>query len=164
MRAVCVCTILLLASATTAFAQLSSQLVVSGLSLPVVVVQDPTQPNVQFIVEQGGRIRVVRNAQVEAVDFIDLTPLVLSGGERGLLGLAFAPDYATSRRFFVNYTRQPDGHTVISRYVRSASNPLQSDPSSRFDLRWPDGNSFIFQPFANHNGSWVPSNHPLAGG
>ena len=137
---------------TPALAQLSSQLVVSGLSSPVAVVQDPTQPNVQFIVEQAGRIRVVRNGQLLASDFIDLTPLVLSGGERGLLGLAFAPDYATSRRFFVNYTRRPDGHTVISRYRRSATDPVRADAASRFDLRWPGGNAFIAQPFANHNG------------
>ena len=76
------------------------------------MVQDPTQPNVQFVVEQGGKIRVVRDGALLPVDFLDLTTLVLSGGERGLLGLAFAPDYATSRRFFVNYTRQTDGHTV----------------------------------------------------
>src|SRR4029453_11794978 len=87
-----------------------------------------------------------------ASDFLDLTPLVLSGGEQGLLGLAFAPDYATSRRFFVNYTRQPDGHTVISRYQRSVSDPVQANPASRFDLHWPGGNTFILQPFANHNG------------
>src|SRR5688572_10932235 len=99
-----------------AFAQLSSDLIISGLSAPVAVVQDPMQPNVQFVVEQDGRIRIVRSRQLEPFDFLDLTPLVLSGGERGLLGLAFAPDYATSRRFFVNYTRQPDGHTVIARY------------------------------------------------
>ena len=143
--------ILSLLTATPALAQLSSQLVVSGLSAPVAVVQDPTQPNVQFVVEQGGKIRVVRDGALLPVDFLDLTPLVLSGGERGLLGLAFAPDYATSRRFFVNYTRQTDGHTVISRYQRSVSDPVVATSGSRFDLRWPDGNTFILQPFANHN-------------
>ena len=152
MRALLLLVAVLLLGAWDAAAQLSSQLVVSGLSAPVAVVQDPTQPNVQFVVEQGGRIRVVRNNAIESADFLDITPLVLSGGERGLLGLAFAPDYATSRRFFVNYTRQPDGHTVISRYRRSAGDPLSADASSRFDLRWPDGNAFITQPFANHNG------------
>ena len=136
---------------SSALAQLASELVASGLVLPVEVVQDPTQPNVQFIVEQGGRIRVVRNDQLEPVDFLDLTSIVISGGERGLLGLAFAPDYAVSRRFFVNYTRQPDGHTVIARYRRSATDPLRADPSSRFDLVWPTGNRFIAQPFENHN-------------
>jgi glucose/arabinose dehydrogenase len=152
MRVVGWVAILSALSVCPAFAQLSSQLVVSGLTFPVAVVQDPTQPAVQFVVEQGGRIRVVRNGQLDAIDFLDLTPLVLSGGERGLLGLAFAPDYASSRRFFVNYTRQPDGHTVIARYLRSAGDPLRADPSSAFPLRWPDGNEFITQPFANHNG------------
>src|SRR4029453_6034799 len=57
----------------------------------------------------------------------------------------------TSRRFFVNYTRRPDGHKVVSRYRRMASNPLRADAASRFDLRWPGGQTFIVQPFANHN-------------
>ena len=151
MRVVFVWIVSCLLGAAPAFAQLSSQLVVSGLSLPVAVVQDPTQPNVQFVVEQGGRIRVVRDGVLLTTDFLNITPLVLSGGEQGLLGLAFAPDYATSRRFFVNYTRQPDGHTVISRYQRSVSDPVQANPASRFDLHWPGGNTFILQPFANHN-------------
>ena len=152
MRVVFVWIVSCLLGAAPAFAQLSSQLVVSGFSLPVAVVQDPTQPNVQFVVEQGGKIRVVRDGVLLPTAFLDITPLVLSGGEQGLLGLAFAPDYATSRRFFVNYTRQPDGHTVISRYQRSVSDPVQANPASRFDLRWPGGNTFILQPFANHNG------------
>ena len=121
--------ILCLLVAAPASAQLSSQLVVSGLNLPVAVVQDPTQPNVQFVVEQGGKIRVVRDGALLPTDFLDITPLVLSGGERGLLGLAFPPDYATSRRFYVNYTRQTDGHTVISRYLRSPSDPVVALPA-----------------------------------
>jgi glucose/arabinose dehydrogenase len=152
MRTVLLSTVLLLFGASSAVAQISSQLVTGGLSFPVAVVQDPTQANVQFVAEQGGKIRVVRNGALEPSDFLDISPLVSSGGERGLLGLAFAPDYATSRRFFVNYTREPDGHTVISRYLRSAGDPRRADPATRFDLRWPDGNTFIFQPFANHNG------------
>ena len=71
MRAVWLSALVLLLNATSAFAQLSSQLIVSGLSLPVAVVQDPTQPNVQLVVEQGGRIRVVRNGALEAADFLD---------------------------------------------------------------------------------------------
>ena len=59
-------------------------------------------------------------------------------GEQGLLGLAFAPDYATSGRVFVNFINLP-GHTVIARFRRSASDPLRADPASRFDLVWPDG-------------------------
>jgi glucose/arabinose dehydrogenase len=151
MRAVRLCAIALWLGVSPAFAQLSSVLVVSGLSSPVAVVPDPTQANVLFVVEQGGHIRVVRNGALESTDFLDLTTLVLSGGERGLLGLAFAPDYATSGRFFVNYTRKPDGHTVVARYRRSDANPLRADPASRHDLQWPGGNTYIAQPFANHN-------------
>jgi glucose/arabinose dehydrogenase len=124
---------------------------VTGLSSPVAFVQDPTQPNVQFVVEQGGRIRIVRNGQLLAASFLDLVGRIAANGEQGLLGLAFAPDYATSRRFFVNFT-DPSGNTVIARFLRSASDPLRADDSTRFDLRWPDGNRFITQPFTNHNG------------
>src|SRR6476660_3183487 len=143
VRAACLIAIVFVSGSSSAIAQIASELVVSGFVLPLAVVQDPTQSNVQFVVEQGGRIRVVRNDQLEPVDFLDLTSIVVSGGERGLLGLAFAPDYAVSRRFFVNFTRQPDGHTVVSRFRRSATDPLRADPSSRFDLVWPDGNRFI---------------------
>jgi glucose/arabinose dehydrogenase len=85
-----------------------------------------------------------------ATDFLDLRGSITSGGERGLLGLAFPPDSATSGRFYVNFTN-PSGHTVVARFQRS-SNPFVADPSSRFDLRWPGGLRFISQPYANHNG------------
>src|SRR5262245_23109744 len=85
----------------------------SFLSLPVAIVQDPTNGSVQFVVEQGGRIRVVVGGTVLPTDFLDLRAAISSGGERGLLGLAFAPDYATSGRFFVNFTN-PAGHTVVA--------------------------------------------------
>ncbi|HTM27059.1 MAG TPA: PQQ-dependent sugar dehydrogenase, partial [Vicinamibacterales bacterium] len=130
---------------------LRATVLVSGLTAPVAFVQDPVQPNVQYVVEQFGRIRVVQDGHLLAGDFIDLSGAIAAGGEQGLLGLAFAPDYATSRRFFVNFTN-PSGNTVIARFLRSASDPLRADASSRFDLRWPDGNRFITQPFANHNG------------
>jgi glucose/arabinose dehydrogenase len=130
---------------------LQSQVIVTGLSLPLAFVQDPTNPAVQFVVQQGGRIRPVVNGALQPTDFLNLTGVISSGGERGLLGLAFAPDYATSRRFFVNFTN-PQGHTVIARFRRSAGNALVADAASRFDLLWPTGDRFIFQDFANHNG------------
>ena len=124
----------------------------SGFSAPLAVVQDPTNRSVQFVVEQGGRIRVVQNGVVLGTDFLNLSGAISSGGERGLLGMALAPDYASSGRFFVNFTNTA-GHTVVARFQRS-SNPLVADPSTRFDLRWngPDGPAYIAQPFANHNG------------
>jgi glucose/arabinose dehydrogenase len=95
---------------------------------------------------------VVRDGAVADTDFLDLTSSVRSGGEQGLLGLAFPPDAATTGRFFVNFTNT-NGHTVVARFRRS-SNPLVADLSSRFDLRWngPFGAPLIEQPFANHNG------------
>ena len=71
-------------------------------------------------------------------------------GERGLLGLAFAPDYASSGRFYVNFT-DTSGNTVVARFTRS-SNPTVANPSSRFDLRLEPTRRFIVQPFSNHNG------------
>ena len=134
-------------------APVRTRVVVSGLASPVAFVQDPSNPALQFVVEQGGRIRVLNNEVLAATDFLDLRAAIGSGGERGLLGLAFAPDYATSRRFYVNFTN-PSGNTVVARFKRS-SDPVVADPSTRFDLRW--GNAatstrFIVQPFANHNG------------
>jgi glucose/arabinose dehydrogenase len=122
----------------------------SGFSLPVAIVQDPTNASVQYVVEQPGRIRVVNSGTILPADFLDLRSAVLYGGEQGLLGLAFAPDYASSGRFFVNFT-SPTGDIVIARYRRSA-NPLVAEPSSRFDLKF-GGVPFIAHPtYGNHNG------------
>jgi glucose/arabinose dehydrogenase len=133
-------------------AQTRTRVYVSGFTLPLDFVQDPADPTVQFVVEQGGRIRVVRNGTLLGTDFLDLRSVVRSGGEQGLLGLAFPPNAATTGRFFVNFTNSA-GHTVVARFRRSA-NPLVADPSSRFDLHWngPSGPALIEQPFANHNG------------
>ena len=145
-------TLLVLVAATVwpsfADAQLTRRVYATGFSAPVAFVQDPTDTSVQFVVEQGGRIRRLVNGIVTST-FLDLSAVISSGGERGLLGLAFAPDYATSRRFYVNFTG-PGGHTVIARF-RTAGQT--ADPGSRFDLRWDSaGTAFIVQPFANHNG------------
>ena len=142
---------LMTVAASEAAAQLTATSVAGGFSRPVGLVQDPSNPAVQMVVEQGGRIRVLVNGQVQGADFLDLTGQISSDGERGLLGLAFAPDYAASGRLFVNFTN-PSGHTVIARFTRSASNPLQANAASRFDLVWPGGQPVITQPFANHNG------------
>ena len=138
----------------------------SGFSAPVAIVQDPTDRQVQFVVEQGGRIRAVRGGVVQATDFLDLRgPELGGGGERGLLGMALAPNYAVSGRFFINYTNAA-GHTVIARYRRSA-NPLVADPSTRFALTLgPSREPFIPQPFANHNGGHLafgPDGHLYIG-
>jgi glucose/arabinose dehydrogenase len=130
---------------------LRTRLVASGFSAPVAVVQDPTNRFVQLVVEQGGRIRAMDSGQIRPTDFLNLSSAIASGGERGLLGFAFAPDYATSGRFYVNFTN-PSGDTVIARFKRSAD-PFVADAGSRFDLRWGTAlRPSIAQPFANHNG------------
>jgi len=95
-------------------------------------------------------IQTVQGATVLPTPFLDLRSQTAADGERGLLGMAFAPDPA-SGRFFVNFTNA-NGDTVVARFRRSSSSPLVADPSSRFDLRWPGGSRVIGQPFANHNG------------
>ncbi|MEO7134888.1 MAG: PQQ-dependent sugar dehydrogenase, partial [Vicinamibacterales bacterium] len=139
----------LLMSPEAAYPQLRAQVVVSGLSNPIAFVVDPVDPSTFYAVEQRGTVRMVRNSDVSSTMFLDLRAVVSAGGERGLLGFAFAPDAATSRRFYVNFTNA-DGDTVIARYTRSANGAVE--PGSRFDLMWPDGRRCIEQPFSNHNG------------
>jgi glucose/arabinose dehydrogenase len=150
-RTLTICAGLLMAFTLDASAQIRFVPYVSGLSAPVEFVQDPTSPFVQFVVEQGGRIRAIDHGTLLPTPFLDVSAVISTGGERGLLGLAFAPDYIASRRFFVNFT-DPAGNTVVARFKRSTDNALIADPATRFDLRWGGGPAYIVQPFANHNG------------
>jgi len=144
--------VLACSGAANLHAQLRVRTQATGFSLPLAFVQDPTDRSTQFDVQQGGSIRVLRGASVLAQDFLDVSASIVAGGEQGLLGLAFPPDAATSRRFFVNFTNRA-GDTVVARFRRSADAAV-ADPASRFDLRWggATGPAFIAQPFANHNG------------
>src|SRR5688572_23102640 len=98
------------------------QLVPSGptFSSPVFYTYAPDGSVRPFIVEQSGRI--MRGGDTSSV-FLDIRGRLVSGGERGLLGLAFHPQYAQNRRFFVNYTRAGDGATVIAEYQTAGSDP-----------------------------------------
>jgi glucose/arabinose dehydrogenase len=133
-------------------AQLRLRTQASGFVNPVAFVQDPADRAVQLVVQQNGHIRVVRGATVLGPDFLDLSSAIVSGGEQGLLGLAFSPDTLTTGRFFTDFTNR-SGDTVIARF-RRANNGVTVDASTRFDLRWggAGGPAFIAQPFANHNG------------
>lgn len=128
--------------------RISARVFASGFSSPLAFVQDPLDRTVQFVVEQGGRVRAVRSGGVQANDVLDLRNVISSGGERGLLGLACGVD----GRLFVNFTDR-SGNTVVARFRRT-SNPLVADAASRFDLRWggANGPAWIAQPFSNHNG------------
>src|SRR5687768_7877748 len=121
---------------------------VSGLSSPLLATNAKDGSRRMFIVEQGGVIKVVPFGTNTASVFMNITTRVLSGGERGLLGLAFHPNFANNSFFFVNYTRQTDGATVISRFNAINNNTLGDPNSERILLVIP-------QPFANHNGGMI---------
>lgn len=123
-------------------------LVEQGLQHPVFVAQPPDGSQRLFLVEQPGRIRILRGKTLVAQPFLDITGKSLSTGfEQGLLGLAFHPSYRTNGRYFVNYTRVPDGATVISEY-RASSNPDESQRTEKILLTIP-------QPYVNHNGGML---------
>lgn len=152
VRAITIAAVVACAFVADLQAQLRTRVHATGFLNPVAFVQDPTDRDVRFVVQQGGRIRVVRGGAALPADFLDLAAGIAAGGEQGLLGLAFPPDAAASGRFFVNFTDRA-ANTVVARFRRS-SDPVVADPASRFDLRWggAGGPAYIFQPFSNHNG------------
>ena len=100
-----------------------------------------------FITLQDGKILIWDGTQVLPTPFLDIDTIVNSNGtERGLLGLAFHPDYESNGYFYVDYTDTTGGDTVIARYRVSATDPNVADPTSALILMELD------QPFANHNG------------
>ena len=121
--------------------------IASGLDRPLFLTAPAGDTARLFVVEQTGSIRIIRNRTVLAAPFLDLTDSVSTGGERGLLGLAFAPDYAASGEFYVSYTRQ-DGNSVLARY-RVSADPDLADPASGSPILG------VAQPYSNHNGGMV---------
>ena len=130
---------------------LKSVLVASGLAHPTYVTAPPLDPNRLFIVEQPGRVRLVKNGVLQTTAFLDIRSKVeSSGGEQGLLSVAFHPAFETNGFFYVNYTSKPngtiaDGDTVVARYHASPTAD-QADPLSEQLV------FTVHQPFANHNG------------
>jgi glucose/arabinose dehydrogenase len=124
---------------------LSKQRIASGLDRPLDLQAAPGDRARVFVVEQPGRIRILRNGNLLPVPFIDLTDRVgLVSSEQGLLGLAFHPQFATNGRFYVNYTNLMF-NTHISEF-RVGADPDRADPSSERILLQ------VTQPFNNHNG------------
>ncbi|HXG68518.1 MAG TPA: PQQ-dependent sugar dehydrogenase [Blastocatellia bacterium] len=133
--------------------------VLSGLTSPLYVTSARDGSDRLFIVEQPGRILVLQPGATTATVFLNIAEKVSFGGERGLLGLAFHPQYPVNRRFFVNYTRRQDGATVIAEYRVSAANPNVAETNETVLLTVP-------QPFANHNGGMIefgPDGHLYIG-
>lgn len=118
--------------------------VVTGLDLPLYLTAPPGDARL-FVVEKTGRIRIVKDGALLSTPFLDLSSAVSTGGEQGLLSMAFHPDYASNGFFYVDYT-DTDGDTHVTRYTVSAANPDVADPTSAKTI------IFVDQPFDNHNG------------
>ncbi|HKO30162.1 MAG TPA: PQQ-dependent sugar dehydrogenase, partial [Nitrospiraceae bacterium] len=118
-----------------------------SLDSPLFLTHAGDQSGRLFIVGQPGTIRILERGKLLEVPFLDIRDRVLSGGERGLLGLAFHPEYRQNGRFFVNYTRKEDGATVIAEYHRSD----QADHAAREERVL----VLILQPYPNHNGGMI---------
>lgn len=132
--------------------QVELELVVDGLDQPVFVADPADGSGRLFVVEQPGRIRIVRDGVVEPDPFLDLTSVVTArGSEQGLLSMAFHPDFADNGQFFVGYTAnqgEGSGDNTIARLTVS-DDPDRADPDSlEVLLAVPD-------PFQNHNGGLV---------
>lgn len=104
-----------------------------------------------FVAERAGRIKVFPNSSsvTSLKTYLDITDRVSAGGEMGLLGLAFHPDYENNGYFYVNYTTSNPRKTRISRFQVSSENPDSADKNSEIILLT------FSQPFSNHNGGWI---------
>lgn len=126
---------------------LRAVVVASGLSNPLYLTAPPGD-NRLFVVEQAGRVRIIRNGAVLPQPFLDIVARVSSGGERGLLSIAFHPQYATNGYVYASYTDLA-GNTRIERYTVSPTNPDVADPATAQLVLG------VVQPYANHNGGLV---------
>jgi glucose/arabinose dehydrogenase len=125
-----------------------------GLSSPLFVTHADDGSNRLFIVERSGTIKLLRPGATSSTAFLTIpSSKVLSGGEQGLLGLAFHPDFESNRRFFVYYTRKPDGASVVAEYKASASNPSVADPTATTATE--KVLLTTSRPFGNHNGGMM---------
>ena len=150
----------LLMLAGVARAEVRLEPVATGLSSPVFMTHGGDGSNRLYVVERPGVVRVVVPGDSEATVFLDIRNRVNAGGnEQGLLGLAFHPDYAVNRRFFVFYTRAGDDAIVVSEFRRS-DDPLVAVPTEDIVL-------VVAHPtFTNHNGGMLafgPDGHLYVG-
>jgi glucose/arabinose dehydrogenase len=132
-----------LAAESTNAVTLGVEQVASGLDQPVHVTAPVGDPRL-FIVEQPGRIRIVEDGKLLDTPFLDIVNKVGSGGERGLLSVAFHPEYRSNGFLFVNYTNK-SGDTQIERYTVSANRNVADPGTAKLILA-------IDQPYSNHNG------------
>lgn len=125
---------------------LAADVVVSGLTNPLYLTAPPDDDRL-FVVEKPGRIRIVEQGELQSTPFLDLSDRVSTGGEQGLLGLAFHPRFVDNGFFYVSFT-DLDGDTRIERYAVGID-PNVADPASSTPVLHRS------QPFGNHNGGQV---------
>jgi glucose/arabinose dehydrogenase len=115
---------------------------VAQFDAPVYATTAPGEPHNLYVVEQAGRIRVLQSGRIRATPFLDIRPLVSSGGERGLLSVAFDPAYAKTHRFFVDYTDR-NGDTRVVEYRSNGRTAIPTSAKVRV---------FVKDFASNHNG------------
>ncbi|MEP6507920.1 MAG: PQQ-dependent sugar dehydrogenase [Gemmatimonadales bacterium] len=123
---------------------LAAQPVATGLSNPVYLTSPPADARL-FVVEQGGRIKIIENGTVLPTPFLDISSRISTGGERGLLSVAFHPSYKTNGFFFVYFTAT-NGDIRVDRYSVSANRDVANASSSKLIITAPHSSA------ANHNG------------
>jgi glucose/arabinose dehydrogenase len=121
--------------------------VARNLSQPLFVTHAADSSGRLFIVEKGGRIKILKNGTVLPTPFLNISTKVSTGSEQGLLGLAFHPDYASNGKFYVDYTNRA-GDTVIAEYENSVPSDNVAGTAERVLMN-------IGQPYSNHNGGMV---------
>lgn len=147
MRAILALMVSLMAlQATAQEAPFALETIAEGLTAPIYAIA-PEGDSRLFVVEQSGTIRILADGELLPQPFLDVSDAISFGGEQGLLGLAFHPDFAANGRFFVNYTNTM-GNTRVAGYTVS-EDPNVAEPSSATDLLR------VAQPYGNHNGGWI---------
>lgn len=135
--------------ATPAFAQpvtLNAELITDALNSPIFATAPAGDPRL-FVVQQNGEIKIVQDGALVRQSFLDIQDRTRPGGERGLLGLAFHPDYANNGSFFINYTDRQGGTRIDACSV--SQDPNLADPASCATIL------SVAQPYPNHNGGWI---------
>ena len=131
----------------TAPPKIALQSVASGFLSPLGLQVPNDGTNRLFVLEQGGKIRIIQNGVLLKTPFLDLSAIVQTGGEEGLLGMAFHPQYQQNGRFFLNYTQINNNQlqSITAEYHVSANDPNRADPNGHLILA-------VDKPFPNHNG------------
>lgn len=126
---------------------LKLQRVISGLNLPLLLLSPPADTSRLFVVQQSGAIRVIKSGSLLTPPFLDVSSLISTGFEQGLLGMAFDPNYASNGRFYISYTNTA-GDSRIARYHVSGNPDLAAPAADEIILS-------VDQPEENHNGGMI---------